>query len=103
MRPDWLVLPLFLYLALDFSNPLMPGSVRFVEGSVEAVDSERARDALPLAADRPVVSHARLDVVLPSRLLYRPVPRGPYRRPAVQPGPRHAVLSPDPAPSPEDH
>lgn len=46
-----LTLFLFVYVTLDFANPLMPGAVRFDGGSVDAVHAERAR---PLASSVPV-------------------------------------------------
>lgn len=54
MRRPPLVLLLFLYVALDFSNPLMPGAVNFgAEESVEGVRAERR-----LAPDLPDVRPA---------------------------------------------
>ncbi|MGH7277878.1 MAG: hypothetical protein ACREJG_04245 [Candidatus Rokuibacteriota bacterium] len=55
MRPLRLALLLAVYVALDFSNPLMPGAVSFgAEESVEARQADRLRGAdalgpLPLA------------------------------------------------------
>lgn len=38
-----LALLLLLYVSLDVANPLMPGAVQFVDGSVEVVQADRAR------------------------------------------------------------
>lgn len=40
----WRRVPLLLlvYVTLDFANPLMPGAVRFEEGSVDVVPTNRA-------------------------------------------------------------
>ncbi|HEV8640464.1 MAG TPA: hypothetical protein VGV13_05140 [Methylomirabilota bacterium] len=44
MTARWLTVLLFLYVALDFSNPLMPGAVSFdADDSVEGVRAERPR------------------------------------------------------------
>ena len=34
---------LLLYVSLDVANPLMPGAVQFVDGSVEVIQADRAR------------------------------------------------------------
>lgn len=43
-RGMWRRVPalLLVYVTLDFANPLMPGAVRFEEGSVEVVQADRA-------------------------------------------------------------
>ena len=42
---------LILYVAADFANPLMPGAVSYLNGSVEAIQAARLRttDALRVA------------------------------------------------------
>jgi hypothetical protein len=51
MKPRCLVLPLLLYVALDFANPLMPGAVCFdPNASIEGVvvpDGQTGKPGLP--------------------------------------------------------
>ena len=49
-----LALLLLLYVSLDVANPLMPGAVQFVDGSVEVIQADRARPE-SLAAPAPLV------------------------------------------------
>jgi hypothetical protein len=48
MKGRALVLSLLVYLSLDLANPLMPGAVTFVDGSLRVVDAGR-----PVAVDLP--------------------------------------------------
>jgi hypothetical protein len=59
----WRHLPLLLllYVTLDFANPLMPGAVSFVAGSIEVVQADRT-----VRATRPAATTARLVAVLPT-------------------------------------
>jgi len=43
MAASRLALFLLVYVSLDVANPLMPGAVQFVHGSVEVVQADRAR------------------------------------------------------------
>jgi hypothetical protein len=38
---------LLVYVTLDFANPLMPGAVRFEDGSVHVVHADRTRPLMP--------------------------------------------------------
>jgi hypothetical protein len=49
MGPRRLVFLLFLYVTLDFTNPFMPGAVRFDVGGFETVHADRVRPAAPFA------------------------------------------------------
>ena len=57
----WSVL-LILYVAADFANPLMPGAVTFLDGSVQAVHVERARLADVPSASAIVPSPGGIEV-----------------------------------------
>jgi hypothetical protein len=43
MRASRLALPVLLYVALDFANPLVSGAVSFVGGTIEVVRADRFR------------------------------------------------------------
>ena len=45
MRLHRVALLVLTYLALDFANPMMPGAVQLVDGSLEAVAGCQARSA----------------------------------------------------------
>ena len=45
MRFRRVALLVVIYLALDFANPMMPGAVQLVEGSLEMVAGCQARSA----------------------------------------------------------
>jgi hypothetical protein len=60
-----LALFLFVYVTLDFANPLMPGAVRLDGGSVDAVHAERAR---PLAPSVPVAFIPTPEIVVDGAL-----------------------------------
>jgi hypothetical protein len=47
----WLPLILFLYVAADFANPLMPGAVSLEDGWVEAQRRDRPREDGPAVLD----------------------------------------------------
>ena len=69
---------LLTYLVLDIANPMMPGAVQFVDGSIQVVQADRARpDAdLPILAvpvrGRMIVTPDRS--LTPMRLLRRVFP-----------------------------
>jgi hypothetical protein len=92
-----------LYVSLDFTNPLMPGAVRFVHGAVEAVSADRARDADPSPRIALVAGPAPAAPAPPgpiARVRPRPAPSG--RAQAVSP--RRAIVPADPpAGAPDDH
>jgi hypothetical protein len=56
-----LPLLLVLYVTLDFANPLMPGAVSFVAGSIEVVQADRTTRAA-----RSVPAPARLVPMVPT-------------------------------------
>ena len=51
MRFRRVTLLVVIYLALDFANPMMPGAVQLVEGSIEMVAGCQARTAEDAGAD----------------------------------------------------
>jgi hypothetical protein len=100
-----LTILLFVYLALDFANPLMPGAVQFAGGFVEVVQADRAR---------PEMIHVAADLAPASAPLPRPPAQvGPARRSTPDGSvPRNPVAprvwraphaSSDPPPALEDH
>lgn len=94
---------LLLYVSLDVANPLMPGAVQFVDGSVEMVQADRARPenivAPALLAHVPTLGrpHVVVQTVPRSRpmIVDHPQPLLPARRPPD-------ALS-DPSSPSEDH
>ena len=44
---------LLTYLFLDIANPMMPGAVQFVDGTIQVVQADRAR---PADADLPILA-----------------------------------------------
>lgn len=97
-----LALLLFLYLAADFTNPLMPGAVSLDHGSVEAVHSERARTADVVPAAPAVAPSEWIDRSPVAWRGPRPTPVRPVTRFRVTLARRPSVAPPDAAP-PEDH
>jgi len=66
MRFRRVALLVVIYLALDFANPMMPGAVQLVEGSIEMVAGCQARtaeDPAPIVTTIP----RRLWTVMPRR------------------------------------
>lgn len=81
-----LSLILLTYLFLDVVNPMMPGAVQFVDGSIQVVQADRARLAaeLPCQAAFLRISPAPLPdrsfrPVRPSRRVYRARRRSVFR------------------------
>ncbi len=100
----WSVL-LILYVAADFANPLMPGAVTFLDGSVQAVHVERARLADVPSASALVPSPGGIEVGRLTRDMPPPMPSAPIARVWLT-SVRHAPLAgSDPSSSPpsEDH
>jgi hypothetical protein len=94
---------LILYVAADFANPLMPGAVTFLDGSVEAVHVERARFA-ECAPGAPVLApHECIEVAC----LTSPAPHARPLPPAVRlwlaPVPRARLVESGPPPPSEAH
>lgn len=50
--PRVVSLLLLTYLFLDIANPMMPGAVQFVDGTIQVVQADRARPD----ADRPILA-----------------------------------------------
>ncbi|MBI1964092.1 MAG: hypothetical protein HYS37_12045 [Candidatus Rokubacteria bacterium] len=74
---------LLLYVALDFSNPLMPGAVSFdPDDSVEAVRAGRLEPPAAAVAVTPVPAPARVESAPPTRPALRR-PAGPAAPPVV--------------------
>src|SRR6266508_1630823 len=92
-----------LYLVLVFANPLMPGAVQFMDGSVDVVHANRVRPkSVPVdTALTHVPAHGQPEVLLRSPLHTPPMTRDrrdhftPLRRPPHAPS--------DSGPSSEDH
>jgi hypothetical protein len=56
MRLHRITLLVVIYITLDFANPLMPGTVQFLDGSLEAdagCYSRRVKDPAPATASLP--------------------------------------------------
>jgi hypothetical protein len=66
MRFRRVTLLVVIYLVLDFANPMMPGAVQLVDGSLETVAGCQARSAEPPA---PAVTTAprHLSTLVPQR------------------------------------
>jgi len=92
-----------LYVAADFANPLMPGAVTFLDGSVEAVHVERARFAevtpgAPVLASDECIAVARLPCPAPHP---RPLPPAAWLW--LVPVPRALLAESGPPPPSEAH
>ena len=103
MNCSRLTLLLFLYVAADFANPLMPGAVSYPNGSVEAVHAERSRMADVLPGTPVRASFERIEL---TDLRWHP-PRFTPIRPVTGlrliPVRRALLTRPDLPSSPEDH
>jgi hypothetical protein len=74
MRFRRLALLIGLYLALDFANPMMPGAVQLVDGSLQTVAGHQIRsveDPVPAASVLP----RYLAIISPQPRLTLPAPR----------------------------
>jgi hypothetical protein len=104
MDASRLTLLLLVYVTLDFTNPLMPGAVRFEGGSVDAVHADRVRPVTPAV---PVSVHALPETVFDHmahlRVPERPSPIPEPRRHAVTRIRRAPLSSSDPPAVSEDH
>ena len=103
MNSNRLTFLLFLYVAADFANPLMPGAVRFLDGAVEAVHAERARFADVTPAAPAVASRERIEPVRLVGQSSRPTPIRPAVWLWLAPVRGTLLARPDPSPSSEDH
>ena len=74
MRFRRLVLLVGLYVALDFANPMMPGAVQLVGGSLQTVAGCQARSAEEPAPVTAVLPR-HLSVIQPQRHLILPAAR----------------------------
>lgn len=94
---------LVLYVSLDFANPLMPGAVWFLDGSVDMVHADRVRpESVPIdAALADLPAHGQPDVLLQAPRLSRPVIHDRRQhRVSIR---RLPHAPPDSSPSSEDH
>lgn len=95
---------LILYVAADFANPLMPGAVTFLDGSVEAVHVERARFADVTPVMPVLASRERIEVVrLPRHAPPHPTPVPPAAWLWLAPVRRAVLVRSGPPPPSEDH
>ena len=98
-----LALLLLLYVSFDLANPLMPGAVQFVDGSVEEVQADRARPeglaAPALLVQLPALG--RPQVVVQASPRSRPITVDRRQAPLPVQHPSDASSAP-PSPS-EDH
>jgi hypothetical protein len=102
MKGRALVLSLLVYLSLDLANPLMPGAVAFVDGSLRVVDAGRV-----LAVDLPAPAISMEGgpspvAPAPSRLLSCPTAGALGHRWWI-PCPRMRPLAPEAPSASEDH
>ena len=102
MKGRALVLSLLVYLSLDLANPLMPGAVTFVDGSLRIVDAGR-----PVAVDLPapaVSLEACQSPVAPAPARPLPCPTSGARGHRWWiPFPRMRPLAPEAPSASEDH
>jgi hypothetical protein len=100
-----LVIPLLLYTALDFGNPLMPGAVSFQAGAIQVVPGDRAPRSVRLAEAvvRPVTVPPVWVAVRPDAVPIRPASMAPAPPPVprvVRRTPPRILASQSPS---EDH
>jgi hypothetical protein len=103
MKGRALVLSLLVYLSLDLANPLMPGAVAFVDGSLRVVDAGR-----PVAVDLPApavsLEACHYWVVEPAPIRQLPCPTAGARGHRWRiPFPRMRPVTPEAPPASEDH
>jgi len=94
-----LILPLLVYVFLDFSNPFMPGAVNF--NPDESVDGVRHRELAALSAQS---QPTHVSIVEDAAAVLRSIaPRVVMIRRAHAAAPKLIDRSSDPPPSPDDH
>ena len=104
MHRSGLALCLLVYVSLDFANPLMPGAVHFDRGSVDVVQGDRARAAVPTVwVELAPTPEAVLDRLTQVQTLRRPRLAAESARPLLTPIRRALPPSSDPATPSEDH
>jgi hypothetical protein len=102
MKGRALVLCLLVYLSLDLANPLMPGAVTFVDGSLRVVDAGRSV-AVDLSAPAGSLEACPSPVVAaPVRPLPCPTAGARSHRWWI-PFPRMSPLAPEAPSASEDH
>jgi hypothetical protein len=80
-----ITLPVLIYLILDFANPMMPGAVQLVDGSLQTVAGCQARSGeTPEPAVLPIPRHLLL-------LVSRPEPIPPAFRHTASASPTGSV------------
>jgi hypothetical protein len=94
---------LILYVAADFANPLMPGAVTFLDGSVEAVHVERARFAECTPGTPVLASHERVEVARLTCHAPHPAPLPPAAWLRLAPVRRALQVESGPPQPSEDH
>jgi hypothetical protein len=94
---------LILYVAADFANPLMPGAVTFLDGSVEAVHVERVRFAEAIPGAPVLAPHECIEVARLTSPAPPPTPLPPAVRLWLVPVPRALLVESGPPPSSEAH
>lgn len=103
MAAGHLTLALLAYVALDFANPLMPGAVDLVAGSVAAVRPDRARTDDRTVVESPTPRGEPPAPAAPPRQA-RPVTPAPVpRRQRGTVRHRWPTSRPVPAPAADDH
>jgi hypothetical protein len=98
-----LTLLLFLYVAADFANPLMPGAVNYPNGSVEAAHVERSRTTDVLSGLPVVASFERIELKDLLRHPPRLTPVRPFAELQLIPVRRTLLTGSDLSPLSEDH
>jgi hypothetical protein len=94
-----LVLAIAMYVALDLTNPFIPGAFHFdPEESVEGISTERSWKAA-VVFPAPIVPRVERAKPLPASPRLRD-PRARQR--SVEPGPAH-VRDPEPPPLSDEH
>ena len=94
---------LILYVAADFANPLMPGAVTFLDGSVQGVHVERTRfTEVPPATPAPA-PRERIEVLRLTRYVLPPMPIAPMAWVWLVPIRKALLVASASSPPSEDH
>lgn len=101
--PRVVIVLVLLYLALDFSNPMLRGAFSFnPDHSVDGVRAEPPGERIASPAALLLPEHVRVDPKPPAPRVVREAVAIPRFTPRAAPF-RHAPRGASPEPSPEDH
>jgi hypothetical protein len=94
---------LILYVAADFANPLMPGAVTFLDGSVQGVHVERTRFTAVSPATPAPAPRERIEVLRLTRYVLPPMPIAPIAWVRLVPIRNALLVASASSPPSEDH